>query len=104
MDANSTDINRLKTSISKFSGILSKGLSLPHQKFFKQVVYGIQASKDVKVSNISRSLKEPIQLIKTENRLCNHFKNNDFTAHINDTILRLAKEKITDDMIYSYRP
>jgi len=33
------------------------------------MLYGIQASKDVKLSNISRTLKEEQSLIKTEDRL-----------------------------------
>jgi hypothetical protein len=33
------------------------------------MIYGIQAAKDVKLSNITRSLNEPQPLIKTEDRL-----------------------------------
>jgi len=36
------------------------------KKVDKEIIYGIQASKDVKLSNISRALKEDIPLIKTE--------------------------------------
>jgi hypothetical protein len=34
-----------------------------------QMLYGIQASTDVKLSNIARSLNEEIALVKTESRL-----------------------------------
>jgi hypothetical protein len=33
------------------------------------MLFGIQASQDVKLSNIARSLQEDISLIKTEDRL-----------------------------------
>ena len=104
MDANSLCINRFKAQANKFSGIISKNLSRPEQKFFKQVIYGIQASKDVKVSNISRSLKEPIKLIKTEDRLCRHFAAKDYTEAINRQILRLGDDKITEDMVIAIDP
>lgn len=104
MNAQPTDINRFKAKVAKFSGIISKGLKKPQAKFFKQILYGIQASKDVKVSNISRSLNEPIKLIKTENRLCNHLRDADFTEHINQNVLRLAKDKITNDMVLAIDP
>lgn len=104
MDANSCDINRFKAKVNKFSGIISKGLKKPEQKFIRQIIYGIQCCKDVKVSNISRCLKESIKLIKTENRLCNHLRDNDFTEKINHEVLRLGKEKITGDMVIAIDP
>ncbi|MGH9697342.1 MAG: transposase [Bryobacteraceae bacterium] len=38
------------------------------------MLFGIQASQDVKLSNIARSLKEEISLIKTEDRLSRNLK------------------------------
>ena len=55
------DFNRIrgkiKGQIKKFSGMLVKDFSKPDQKFITEVIYGIQASKDVKLSNIGRALK-----------------------------------------------
>jgi hypothetical protein len=61
------------------------------------MLYGIQASKDVKFSNISRTLKEDQALIKTEDRLSRNLDDEDFTDAINEEILRLAASKITED-------
>jgi len=47
-----------KAQLSKFSGIISKGFKKPQKRLIKEMLYGIQASKDVKLSNISRTLKE----------------------------------------------
>ncbi len=68
------------------------------------MLYGIQASQDVKLSNIGRSLQEDIALIKTEDRLSRNLSKEDFTDHINTQIIRLADDKITDDMVISIDP
>lgn len=54
------------------------------------MVYGIQAAKDVKLSNTSRTLKEDQALIKTEDRLSRNLGDCDFTEGVNDKICRLA--------------
>ena len=59
----------IKGQPSRFSGIISKGLPKSKQKLARQMIYGIQAAKDIKLSTITRSLNEPIALIKTEDRL-----------------------------------
>jgi hypothetical protein len=89
---------------NKFSGILSKGLSLPKQRLVNQMIYGIQASKDVKLSNISRALQEDIPLIKTEDRLSRNLDDIDLTNQINDTIMRLGNDKVTDEMVIAIDP
>lgn len=94
----------LKGQLSKFSGIISKGFKKPKQKLIHEMVYGIQAAKDVKLSNISRTLKEDQGLIKTEDRLSRNLDDCDFTDGINDEICRLAAPKITDDMVIAIDP
>lgn len=97
-------IGRFKAQSNKFSGIISKSLSVPKQKLVKQLIYGIQASKDVKLSNIGRALREDIPLIKTEDRLSRNLNDEDFTKCINEEILRLGDDKITDAMVIAIDP
>lgn len=104
MDANSSTISRFKMQCNKFTGILSKGLSKPKQNLVKQMIYGIQAAKDVKLSNISRALKEDIPLIKTEDRLSRNLGSEDLTIEINNQILRLGDDKIDDSMVIALDP
>jgi len=104
MDANSCTINRFKAQANKFSGIISKGLGAAKQKLVKQLVYGIQAAKDVKLSNIGRALQENIPLIKTEDRLSRNLDDEDFTEHINYQTLRLGDDKINDSMVIAIDP
>ena len=104
MDANSTTIHRFKLQVNKFTGIISKGLPKIKCRLVKEVIYGIQASKDVKLSNISCALKVDIQLIKTEDRLSRNLGLCDLTGHLNQQILRLADDKIDDTMVIAFDP
>jgi hypothetical protein len=94
----------LKAQLSKFSGIISKGFRKPKRRLIKEMLYGIQASKDVNLSNISRTLKEDQLLIKTEDRLSRNLDDEDFTDGINEEILRLASSKVTEDMVIAIDP
>lgn len=104
MDANSSAISRFKAQANKFSGILSKGLGKTTSRLIKELVYGIQAAKDIKISNVARSLQEDIKLIKTEERLCRNLAVEDFSDHINTQIIRLGDDKITDEMTITIDP
>lgn len=99
MSRESKTTANLKGQMSKFSGIISKGFNKAKRKLIKEMLYGIQASKDVKLSNIARTLKERQALIKTEDRLSRNLDDEDFTDTINDEICRLASSKVTDDMV-----
>ena len=72
----------VKGQLSRFSGIISKGLPMSKQRLIREMIYGIQAGKDIKLSNITRSLNEPMPLIKTENRLSRDLDDRDFTEEI----------------------
>ena len=89
---------------NKFSGTISKGLGVIKKRLVKEMVYGIQASKDVKLSNIGRSLKEAIPLIKTEDRLSRNLASDDISGHLNEEIMRLACNKIDDTMVIAIDP
>jgi len=90
MSKNSKTVANLKGQLSKFSGIIAKGFRKPKQRLIKEMVYGIQASKDVKLSNIARTLKEDQLLIKTEDRLSRNLDDEDFTDQLNEQICRLG--------------
>jgi len=94
----------LKAQLSKFSGIISRRFKKPKRKLIKEMLYGIQASKDVKLSNISRTLKEEQDLIKTEDRLSRNLDDQDFTDPINEEIMRLAARKVTEETVIAIDP
>lgn len=96
---NTRTIAEIKALMSRYSGIISKDFSKPKQKLIKEIIYGIQATKDIKLSNISRSLKEELPLIKTEDRLSRNLDDLDFTEEINNQIIRLSANKIMEEMV-----
>ncbi len=104
MDTNSLTALRLKAQVNKFSGILSSGLQKTKKRLIREMIYGIQASKDVKLSNISRALQEPIPLIKTENRLSRNLNDEDYSDKINSEVLRIGTRHITEDMVIAIDP
>ena len=82
MVTQSKTAGKIKTQITRFSNRLSSGLNKPKRKFLHQMIYGIQASKDIKLANIGRSLGEEIPLTKTENRLSRQINDAGLTEFI----------------------
>jgi hypothetical protein len=58
--------SRLKAQLTKFSSELCAGLSKPLGRFVSQMLFGIQSSQDVKLSNIARSQQEQIAPLGVE--------------------------------------
>ncbi len=104
MSANDRTTAAIKGQLSKFSGIIAVGLSKAKRRLIKEMVYGIQAGKDIKLSNISRALREPIPLIKAEDRLSRNLDDEDFTDEINQEICRLGSAKVAEDMVIAIDP
>jgi hypothetical protein len=86
--------SRLKAQLTKFSTELCDGLSRPLERFVGQMLFGIQASQDVKLSNIARSLKEEIPLIKTEDRLSRNLKAGELEAELTPQLAKLASQRV----------
>ena len=63
---------KLRVQIHQFLGILSPHFSKPKTKFLEQMLFGVSASQDCKLSQVARVLGEPILLKKTEERLSRH--------------------------------
>jgi hypothetical protein len=91
--------SRLKAQLTKFSSELCEGLSRPLEKFVGQMLFGIQASQDVKLSNIARSLKEEIALIKTEDRLSRNLRAVELEAELTPQLAKMASQRVTADTV-----
>ena len=104
MSAKSRTVVVVKGQLSKFSGIISKGLPKAKQRLIREILDGIQAAKDVKLSNITRSLNESLSLIKTEDRLSRNLDDRDFTEVINHQICRLGSRNVLEDMVIAIDP
>ncbi len=99
MNNDTTIGKKVQHQIERFSFRISKGLSKPKKRFVAQMLFGIQASRDVKLSNVSRSLNEDIKLIKTENRLSRHIASKDLTVSINELVIQDASWRIAKDTV-----
>jgi hypothetical protein len=86
--------SRLKAQLTKFCSELCAGLSGPLEKFVGQMLFGIQASQDVKLSNIARSLQEEIPLIKTEDRLSRNLKAVELEAEVTSQLARMGSQRV----------
>jgi len=68
------------------------------------MIYGIQASQDVKLSSISRALGEEIALKKTEERLSHHLQTPGLGQQINEVIVGHAASRIGTDTLIVIDP
>ena len=96
--------NRLQEQLQTFSGIFYPRFSKPKSKFITEMIYGIQASQDVKLSAIGRALGEDIELKKTEERLSHHLKQEGFGQKIQEIIAEQAARRVHKDTLIVVDP
>ena len=99
MEHNSKIAGRIKAQITRFGRKISGGYKKPLRKWMIQMLYGIQASKDVKLSNVARSLNEEIPLIKTETRLSRNLGRMDLTEPINGRLIAEGSKRIQKETV-----
>jgi hypothetical protein len=99
MSNNKGDAEKIQGEILRFGESVSEGLKKPRRKFISQMIFGIQAMRDIKLSNVSRSLEEEIKLIKVEQRLSRQIGKEDLTKQINERIIAKGAKKIKADTV-----
>lgn len=99
MSNDSKVAGKIKDQIKNFCNDLTFRLKEPQRKFVRHMIYGIQARKDVKLSNISRALEEDIALIKTENRLSRNLKGKDLVFSISNEILKRGAKRVDKETV-----
>lgn len=95
---------KLRARIGRFSGELSKGLCLPAQRFVSEMVYGIQASQSVLLTEVARALEEPVSLHKTHDRLSRNLQREDLEEKVQHNLLRMASGHIGRDTLLILDP
>jgi hypothetical protein len=91
--------SRLKVQLTKFFSELCSGLSNPLGKFVARMLYGIQSSQNLKLSNIGRALGEAIPLIRTEKRLSRNLKRAELEAELTTKLVEMASVRIREDTV-----
>jgi len=84
---------KMRAHLEAFSGRLSATLSKPARRFVGEALYGIAARGSVRLSEIARSLDEPIALIKTETRLSRNLARPELAA-VGDAVLAEGARRI----------
>lgn len=102
MTHDKTITERVQQQIIRFAKKVTKDLKKSRKRFISQMIFGIQASRDIKLSNVCRSLNEEIKLIKTEQRLSRQISREDLTDHINGTIIKEGSTKISKDTVLAW--
>jgi hypothetical protein len=91
--------SRLKAQLTKFSLELCAGLSKPLTGFVSQMLFGIQSSQDVKLSNIARSLKEDMALIRTEKRLSRNLKSAELEKELTPQLVKMGSPRVQPNTV-----
>jgi hypothetical protein len=94
----------LREQIHLFSDRFAPRFSRPKIRFLEEMFYGIQASKDSKLSNIGRALEEKIPLKKTEERLSHHLEQKGMGQTINRQIAKMGADRIKKDTLLIIDP
>jgi len=95
---------KAREQLKSFLGELSPQFSKPLGKFVGDMVYGIQASQDVKLSQIARALDEPISMKKVEDRLSRMLWSEGVEQEISGVIARLGARRIHQDTLIVIDP
>ena len=95
---------KLRAQIHQFLGILSPHFSRPKMKFLEQMLFGVSASQDCKLSQVARVLGEPILLKKTQERLSRHLARPGLGREIQQQIIGHAARRVKRDTLIVVDP
>lgn len=101
---NSQTAFKAREQLAKFLGIFSPDFSKPQRRFLGQILYGLQAAKDIKLSCIGRELDETIALKKTEERLSRHLGRTGLAKEVSSCVAKEAGKHIGKDTLIVIDP
>jgi hypothetical protein len=90
---------KLREQIDKFSGELSRGLCKARRRFVGEMLYGIPARGSVRLTEVARSLSEPIRLKKTHERLCRNLSDAEIREVVGKELLRQGSARVSQDTL-----
>ena len=89
----------LRDQVARFSAKVTAGLKRPARKFVGQMLFGILAAKDIKLSNIARGLQEEIKLGKTENRLSRNLRTEGIAEQVTQALIHDGESWVKNDTV-----
>ena len=88
--------NKLRSKITKFSGILSQDLDKTARRFVGEAIYGIMASQSVMLTEIGRQQESRISLKKIEERFSRQLIKPKIWDCLHNRILSMASSRVKD--------
>ena len=95
---------KVRAQLDGFLGLFSARFSKPMQRFLSQMLFGIQAAQDVKLSRIGRALQESIPIGKTENRLSRNLAHERMDQRLHERVLEHVAPTIGRDTLVVIDP
>ena len=95
---------RLREQIIQFSGELSKGLPKTAKRFVGEMVYGIQARQSVLLTEVARTLEEPIAMKKSHERLSRQLGRVGLGEVLANNLLARASKQIREETLLIIDP
>jgi len=92
-------VRKMRERIHDFSGKLSTRFSRPKARFVEEVLYGLTAGRDVKLSSIGRSLEEDVPLGATEKRLSRNLATEGMDDILREELLGLGRRRVHKDTL-----
>ena len=99
-----TIATKLIGQLKKFLGRISPRFRKPVARFIGDMMYGIMAEKDVKLSSIVRALKEEITPEKVEDRLSRMLSSKGLERDLHDVIAAEGARKVHRDTLIIIDP
>lgn len=87
----------LRRDFTNFTKKISGGLTRPKSKFVTQMIYGILAGNKVHLSEIARSLNEPVSLKKTIDRLSRNLSSFEQKETVMENYITQVKKQIDEE-------
>jgi hypothetical protein len=94
----------LRNRIGRFSGDLCKGLCKAAGRFVGEMVYGIQASESVMLTEVGRTLNESIPLRKTQWRLSRNLQRPELEKTLQNNVLAMAAAHVGEQTLLVIDP
>jgi hypothetical protein len=95
---------KLLNQLESFLGKISPHFHKPTARFIGDMVYGIMAQKDIKLSSIVRALKEKTTPKKVEDRLSRMLSSKGLEEGLQDAIAELGAKKVHKDTLIILDP
>lgn len=96
---NSTEIYQTKRSFLTAGQKLVQGLPKPRKKFYQDLFYGMAKTKSVILSDIARSLEEPIHPLYTTKRLSRQVSHAADLQQVQKNYSQMIQKHIIDDAL-----